>query len=577
MRTRSHTLAVALLALTLAPLPAAAQWTLRAGTEYDRTDTWANQTQASIPRLDLDLGLDARGAIAAPGVLDWDANAQWRRTAVDGNADVQNRLAYALRATAFAESGSPLTFGAHARRRDESFTTEGIAAGSLVENAYGGDFLLRADGTHPWLSGTYGYTKSDQDTIAFGKTDRTLQSVTASTGFGGPSFTYNAGYAGNFSEGTFAYDRFNDHRVDADADATMGPRTHLRISEIYYLREPTTSGNVNPQQELNNLRATVNHTSTGGTSHWVTYSYAHATQSTPASDVERTQHSLGYSAGGDLPFPEWSIRAGATAIYDQNQLGTSNTWDAGQQAFALVTWTRNSPGTSVSLRGGPTLGVIEPQNHDAQVAYGATVGVIHSRTAAATTSLSYDLSYDQNLGATRGWGFRQQASGSADMHIGLGVLRGSLIASADRRETDLFGATASRTLAATASFRVRVSELLFQAGRQDGTLGALPSNSLGDGIFVAPAFNSHSWYVILGGNSQLTRYLTVRGHLRHTSTDVPDRPVLNEEEAQAALDLGYGALRIALEETYVITEVPGGQVRTNQVFLRAYRTFGSRF
>ena len=334
---------------------------------------------------------------------------------------------------------------------------------------------------------------------------------------------------------------------------------------------------MNPRQELNNFRATVNHTSSGGTAYSTTYGYAHATQATPTTDIERTQHSLGYTMGGDLPFPEWSIRAGASAAYNQNQVGTTNTWDAGQQVFALLTWTRTHPGASVSIHGGPTVGVLEPQGLNAQVAYGATAGVIHTRTAAATTSLSYDISYDQNLGATRGWGFRQQASGSADMHLGLGVLRGTLLASADRRETDLFGATASRTLAATASFRVRVSELLLQAGRQDGTLGALPSNSLGDGIFVAPAFNSHSWYVVLGGNTQLTRYLTARGRLRHTSTDQPDRPVLNEDEAQAALDLGYGALRIALEETYVITEVPGGQVRVNQVFLRAYRTFGSRF
>lgn len=569
-------LAAALAALLAAPAPARAAggYVLRAGAEYQQSDTWAvSGERSSIPRLDVDLGLNAGGSLGGPGLVDWNTDAQYRRTAVNGDDAVQDRISYGLRSTFFSAPASPAFLSVFASRRDESYSTEGAAAGSVEGNSFGGGLTLRGSGSHPFLSGTYAYAKDDLDSIALGRSSRALQVVQATTGFGASAFSYQASYRGNFSDGTFETDRFADHRIDANADATLAPATRLRLSTLYFTRDTSTLSAISARQEAESVTASVLRTPADGLQQTGGYAYSRGTQVTAASDVERIQHSLNYSAGGQLPAPEWSLRVGGNATFDEDRLGAAVSRSASQSLSAFLAWRRSQAGSSVELHGGPSVGALEPDSGAARFGYGATAGVSHSRSASVQTSFGYDATFNSNI-SDEGWSLVQSANGSALMRLGLASLQGSLQLSDERRQTPLFGASGSRALTALGAWRLRVTDVTLQLGYQDGTSGRLPSGS--DGLFIAPNYDSRTAYAQLSAGTTFARF-NGRLRARFSSTDLPDRPAFNETQLAGSLDYAYGALRIAVEDTYVVTEVFGGQHRVNQLMVRAYRVFGSRF
>lgn len=568
-----------LLAAALAPSRAAAGgWRLQAGGEYAQNDTWAADTGAktTTPRLDIDLGLNAGGAVVAPGFLDWGVDGTYRRTAVNGSGDVQNRLSYGLHSTLFGDPRGPATLSAFASRRDERFSTEGASAGSTVGNSFGGGLNVRGSGSRPSLVGQYSWSKDDSNSIALGKNDRTLQSLLAQTAFGASTFSYSTSYRGSFSDGTFETDKYADHRVDLNADATVAPATKLRFSNLYYFRDTSAITAINARQEMESATATLVRAPSDGLLHSGTYSYSRATQRTTGLDVERLSHHLGYSVGGKLPAPEWSLRATADASFDENRENAAVQRTQSQSLTGLLAWRRSGEGSIVELHGGPTVGVFEPDGGGARMGYGATTGVLQSRTASVRTSLSYDVGFDKDVGSDQGWSFRQWATGSADMRVGLSSLQGSLQVTAERRQTTLFGSTGSRSVTGTGTWRLRQTDVTAQLGYQDGTSGRIPGGSSGDGLFIAPAYDSRTAYAQLGAGTILGRFVA-RARVRFGSTDLPDRPAYNETQLYGSLDYSYGALRIGLEDTYVVTDVYGGQYRVNQFLVRAYRVFGSRF
>jgi hypothetical protein len=581
--TLSLATALALLALLtlLAPSRAAATggWTLRTGAEYGQADTWAvgSGAKTTTPRLDLDLGLNAAGALVGPGVVDWGLASQYRRTAVDGNASVQDRLSYGLNTTLFGSAGSPLSLSGFATRHDDSFSTEGAAAGSLLGVSYGGGFNVRGSASRPVLAGQYSYTHDDSNTVALGQTSRALQTVAAQTGFGASTFSYNASYSGAFSDGSFETDKYADHRIELNADAGVATDTRLRLSNVFYRRDTSALTALNARQESDATSASViNAPPDGhGLQHVGSYSYSRAMQRTTAQDVERLAHQVSYSLAGRLPAPEWSLRGTASANVDETRLNAVVSRSQGQSLAGVLTWRRSVERSVVELHGGPLVGVLEPESGPARLGYGASTGVVHSRNASVRTSLSYDVAFNHDVGVDQGSSLIQTAAGSADMRAGLATLHGSLQLGADRRQSPLFGATGSRSVTGTAAWRMRTTAVSAQLGYQDGTSGRVGSIG-GDGLFIAPAYDSRTAYAHLGAGTTLGRFVT-NARIRFSSTDLPDRPRYSETQLYASVDYAYGALRIGLEDTYVVTDVYGGRFRTNQFLVRAYRIFGSRF
>jgi hypothetical protein len=581
MRTTLLPAAAALAALLAALAPSRATaggWLLRVGGEYAQSDTWAADSGAktTTPRLDLDLGLNAGGNVGAPGLVDWNADGQYRRTAVDGNASVQQRYSYGLHTTLFGNPSGPASLSGFASRRDDSFSTEGASAGSVVGNSYGGGLTIRGTGARPSIVSNYSYSKDDSNSLGLGVTERTLQSVMAQAAFGASAFSYNTTYRGSFSDGTFVTDNYADHRIELNADATVAPATKLRFNNLFYVRDTSELSAINARQESESAAATLVHTPSDGLQHVGGYSYSRATQHTTTQDVERLDHHLSYSVGGRLPAPEWSLRGSVDASLDESRLNTTVTRTQSQSVTGFVAWRRAGAGSSVELHGGPTVGVLEPEVGGARLGYGATTGVVHSRDASVHTSLAYEVGFNKNIGPDEGWTLTQGATGTADMRVGLASLAASLQLTAERRQTPLFGATGSRAVTGNAIWRLRTTDVTAQLGYQDGTTGRVPGGTGGDGLFIAPAFDSRTAFVLLGAGTSLGR-INTRARVRWSTTDLPDRPSFNETQLSGSIDYAYGALRVGIEDTYVVTDVYGGQFRVNQFLVKAYRVFGSRF
>jgi hypothetical protein len=574
--TRTPAVALALLAALALPRPsrAALEWTARAGLDYQRTTTEGPATPATtVPRLDVDLALDLSGS--APGVLDLGGGVQYRRTAVTQSSvdAVRDQLSYRLRSTIFSNPRSPITVTGHATRVEDDFSTDGAAAGSLRSTVYGGDFTLNGV-TRPRLTAGYTFSDLDQASPLVGPSERTVHTVNAAAGHGTATYTIGTRYRGSFAEGTYAFDNFDDHRVDVDADVDLTRDFKLRLTDTYYLRHPTTESPFNPRQELNSLSAVLTRLGERGDNQTASYSYAHGLQSAlDSEDQERSQHRLTYALLRVLPDPEWRIRGQVDVAFTEDRLGDATRRASGQSLGGTLFWRRQRGSNVFEVRGGPTVGVLEPDGQDAVLGYGGTAGLTYVRQAAIVTQTGYELSYGSDLQGIPGWTLRQQAYGSAEGRLGHGLLRGSLQASADRRDNDLFGSGASRALSAALGYRVARGDLRLDAGVQDGLVGAAP----GDGLFLAPPFDSHVRFATLSGSYGLFRYVTVRAHLRRTSRDLPDRPPLGEQEAYASLELAYGALRFAVEDKYVAAEVPTGELRVNQVFFRVSRVLGTRY
>lgn len=578
MRTTLHLLVAVLALAALAPARAAATggWQLRAGAEYAQSDTWAPSGEHDkLPRLQLDLGLVAGGAIVAPGIVDWNATAAYQRAAVNGNDSVQDRLSYGLRSTLLGSPSGPLTLTGYATRRDDQFSTEGASAGSLLGRGYGGDFVLRGGGAKPSLTGRYDYAKDDADSLALGKTERSIQSVGAATVFGSSAFSYNASYRGAFSDGTFETDRYDDHRIDVNASSNVAADTSVRLGSSFYTRTTPQLTAINARQEAESIQASVIRSPLGGLQQSGTYTYGRSLQQTLGTDLERVQHRASYAAGGQLPNPEWALRGSLDGGYEEDRRGTEIARNASQSGTVAVTWRRASADSSTDVGAGPSIGVNEPDHGDAQLGWGAFASVAHSRSGSIQTSFGYSAGFTDNVGPEQGWAFRQAVNGNLGMRMGLASLQATLQGAAERRQSALYGAAASRSLTGIGLWRLRKTDVQLAVGYQDGTAGSLTSGAA-DALFIAPAYDSRSAYA-QGTVTTALSVFVASGRVRYTSTSLPDRPAYSETQVGGAVDYAYGALRIGISDTYVVTDVYGGQLRVNQFLVRAYRAFGSRF
>lgn len=588
MRSRSLLAALAAAVVLLLPgVAGALEWTARAGLEYLRQDGWNPAgARTTVPRLDVDLALDLRGAVGGPSLVTYGGGVQYRRTAStrDSIDDVRDQLSYRLRASLFNDPRSPASLRLHASRNEDDSERDGSALGSQLSSTYGGELVLSGGSERPFLRAGYTLNEYERENPVLGPSSRTIHSASGATAFGSSNFTTRVGYRANFSEGTYAFDNADDHRVNVEADVRLSPSARLRLREALFLRYPSTNSPFNPRLETNSFQATLNLLGTGSLAEGTrgsqvgTYRYLHGLNVTPGSpDMERAQHLLSWAAYRPLSDSSWILRGTASVSYAEDRQGPSTATAAGQSLGATVFWRDRHDRGHFELRGGGSVGALEPDSGDPIFGWGATAGASWNRTVPVPVSLSYDLTYQRDLDAVRGWSLRQQAVGQIDGRIAQGLWRGALQVSAESRNSRLLGAAASRSLIATLSYRRPRWESQLQAGLTDGLLGASGSDLSGDGLFLAPSFDSHTRYAVFSGSTRIWRYIWARGHSRYASSEVPDRPAFDEVDLLAAIELSYGALRIALEDRYLVTEATGGTARVNQVWVRVYRTLGSRY
>ncbi len=581
MRTRTMLRTVALaLALLLPAAAPAIDWGARAGLDYSREDRWyPGGDHLALPRLELDLGADAAGYLWSPATAQWLAAAEWRRLTESNGAFDTNRatLTYRLRAALFQDQRSPVSLHLDALRVDEDIKADGTTGTSTATTStYGADVRLAVP-DRPYLNLGYQYLDRQETGPLLAGADRTVHTLTASTGHGTDTYSYSARYTGRFSTGTFDSDNFDDHRVDLDAQAAVGLGATARLGETYYRRLPGTRSGTNLSQEVNSISATVAGRSDAAGQQEVTYSYSHALSSAPATqDAERAEQRLTYGVHHLFAGTPWQLRGLADLSLSEIRSGVQVDRASGQLASLQLVWRRQSGADLVELRGGPGVGAREPDAGSADLGYGAGAGATaQHRWDELVGSASYDLTYESDLYAASGWSLRQEALATLAAPLWTGQASAQLQASALRRGGGLLGPGASRSLGAQAGYSWLRYSVLATGGIQSGVSGALSEPLRGDGLFIPAPFDTHSRYATLSATAALVDYLWLTARVRHTTLSMPDRAGQRETELFGSLTWGYAGILLSVEDRYLVSSVGGLVVRDNLVLFRIHREFGS--
>ncbi len=574
-----RTVAVAI-ALVLPSAAPAFDWGGRLGLDYSREDRWlTGGGHTTLPRLELNLGLDAAGFLYSPAAAQWLASVEWRRlTESNGAIDTTRAsLIYRLRSVLFQDPRSPVTLQLQATRIDEDIKVDGTAGSTRADTStYGADLRLAPPG-RPYLNLGYQYLDRQETGPLLRGADRSVHSLSASTGHGAGTYSYAARYAGRFSSGTFDADNYDDHRVDVDVQAVLAQDVTARINEIYFRRIPDNRAPSNQSQELNSLSTVVTGKSDARGQQQVGYVYVHALSSAPGTqDQERAEQRLTYGMHHLFKDSPWQLRALADLSLSEIRSGTVVDRATGQLVSAQAAWRRQDGQDLLELRGGPKLGAREPQSGPVELGYGATAGgTAQHRWTELVGTASYDLTFESDLYAASGWNLRQEALASLTSPFGPGRASAQLQASALRRDGGLLGAGASRSLTALAGYQWYRYSVQASGGLQSGVSGALGEPIRGDGLFIPAPFDTESRYATLSATAGLLEYLWATARARYSSMSAPDRADQQETELFGALTWGYAGINLSLEDRYLVSSVGGLTIRENRFLFRIHRSFGS--
>ena len=392
----------AVLALAAA-LPSAAfafQWSGRAGFGYMQEDASRPGAAAiTTPRLDVDVSLDASGFVYQRDALSWSGGASYRRLSLGVRAapdEVQNQLEYRLRTSIFPRRNSPLTLSAFAFRADGD-GTGGAGSYGATTTSFGADLAIRIP-DRPGLN--LGYTRTDGTRTGgvLPDTRTARDQFSASTAHSTQLYSYVAAYRGAASEGTYASENFDDHRVDMNARVRLARNTGLQMADTFYRRTPTLDSRFNPRQDSNVFSATLRHDVPPGAaleSHSVTYS--HSSGVTDAADTavqSRAAQQLDYVMERAVHGPQWVLVSRVGANLDERSLAEVRERTAGQTLGATLSWRKAQADSNVQVFGGPSVGLLEPFDGSVEVGYGGTAGAaLQRRWEALTGSAQYAISY----------------------------------------------------------------------------------------------------------------------------------------------------------------------------------------
>jgi hypothetical protein len=576
MRPAIRVAAAAVLAAASAPA-GALTWTGLVGADYQRLDTQSDGGSGSFPRLDLNLKLDLAGY--TPDVANWAAGVGYRRLSAsqDGVSNVRDEVTYELRSALFTNPRSAVSVDLNALRSNQSDSTDGVSATRYLINTAGGEIRLNGQ-ERPFLTAAYNFSGTTADNPLLGTVERDIHTVDATVGHGASSYTYRGSYRLNHSDGTFALDRYDDHRVDVLADAIVVEGSKLSLTDTYYVRTPRDEVVPTPRVDTNQLLASYRNYHGALDAETVSYSYARGVrvlEGTP--DVERAVHALSLMADRGISDTEFRVRGTLQLSYADDRIGDVPQRSEGESLTVLAFWRREQKdGARTELHAGPTVGLLQPSQGGSRAGYGGTGGGYLSRELGAVqTFASYDLTYGRDVDAEAGWTLTQTIQGTASGRLALGTLRGSVQVLTQRRDSPLFGGSANRAVTVMSSYLWRTYELNLQATLQDGADGTV--SGVKDGLFLPPGYDTHQRSVLFGAATTPWPFLGLRARVRYGLTDLPDRPSLDEKEVYGAIEYIYGALRFGLEDRYVIEATTTGRTRFNQVLVRAYRSFGSRF
>lgn len=558
----------------------------RIGFGYARSEFDPPEGPSSTsPQLDIDLGLDARGIVVRPDVVDWKLGGAYRRTSaeVDGErSSLQERFLYDGRATLFGSSRSAATVVLGGSRRDYDFSSSLTldAFGHSTVDAAHATVTVRPDALVPVLAG-YSWRQLEEDVPGFALHERTTHAFNATVGSGSPAHNFSASYAGELNDGTLQTDQYSLHGVSIRAGASLPGHTELVIDERYYRLEPRTLAVGTVAQENNIFRAAARDRGTYGDRHVLEYLYGHVLTEAPGVPLaESVRNSLRYEGDHLLTRPTFFARWTADLSLNQSRLGTAQTSSSGETLGLQLWWRRLEPARTYEVFGGPLVGFLQtdvPSEED-DFGYGASAtGRLSLPWEGQTARLSYELGYASDLFANRGWNLRQSLSASLDGRLATGRYTALLRAGTFRSASPLFGDGATRLIEAYSIVSFRRLDLELRGLIEDGVSGATPADFSGDGLFIPSPYDTSNRQLALRGTARIWSGLSARAHFRFGSAVRPGQPSLEQTEVIGAIEYQYAAFAIGIEDRMSWVEQPVGTAASNTLLVRFYRRLDWHF
>jgi hypothetical protein len=567
---------LAILALALAPGAAAAiTGSARAGVLYSRFDARPHDGGSStVPRLDLDLGLDLKGVIVSRDVASYTLAAAWDRRSEDiPGGSRTSGLSYSGSASFLQNRVSPVELSVFASRGHTDFATNAApdAFGSGLSMNAGGGLTLK--GPLPLLDVSYSW--SDSETHVAGQPLRaaTAHLVTSSLQLGSPTASVTGTYSGEFRDGSWASDRVQLHGVTLNATGRAGKQ----VVSLTGGSSMTLPGELVPgtyRQQTTSFGAGVNFHHDAGLRRMVHYQWGDTLIESPGSPTQELERqTLRYEGDHLLTqehlFTRWIVDTSYAATRsDDTELLTT-----GETLGGALYWRPKLQTYKFELNAGPRVSLIQ-QDGDQSGGFGAAAGVRASRPLGVhSVRLDWRGAYGQNLFATAGWqlsqGLGAELSGPASTARYTAVLQ----ATAFRTHNPVTGDGAGRSVVASASLRTSRMTLHGRARLAEGIVGSTVDQFTSDGLLLPAPFNSTQIDASLGVGAKLFSGLSAKVDAHVGRSDIPNRPLLHEVAGVAGLTYRYAGLAMAIEDRVSRVETQGGGWdTTNTVMFRVYRT-----
>ncbi len=552
------------------------------GGYFLRDEFSAGGPAARTVSLDLDTNLRLSGSAFRPGLLDFTASGMYRRLQLSRSetTSLSQSLGWDASAAVLGTPRSPLHLTlTTARGWSDGWDSRDRAGtlGTSLATTHTANLSYRGPG-RPTLSLTAAQTEVDQRVAGIARGTVRSQGLEVSTSYNQAPLSYGFTYGGSWFDGPTPAENFQAHTVSGRGELQLGRDARAFLNENYYLRTPTGAALPESRYEASRFDSGVSW-GTPDTTHRAAYSYTRIFRGADlATNADQLTHGVSYGASR-IVSKEVTASGGASASLSDVRTGTSAERAAGQSVQGGLDWNRTlRKDTSLLLRGGVTLGVLEPAGQDVAAAYGLSGSARVGRTwDQASGHAAYSATYGSNVGGTEGWAISQSGEASTTWSPGPGTSATATIgAGVNRQYSRVVGDGASRTVTLDAMVRYGSQTLSIRGGLASGIADPTKRSFAADGVFLQPPYDTESRFVLANGETHLARNLDLSLFASYTLNSTVGQA--NGRERAAGGQLGYhiGSLRISLDERYTVTDAMGVSQKQHRLMLLASRAFGGR-
>jgi hypothetical protein len=553
------------------------------GAGYFRADTSTSTFDTTASTWDWFGNVAISGSPFAPGLFDWqlEGGYQGRRDYYEGGSTGMQGLSYRASTTLFGQKGSPLVLRFDTGRSKTEFTSDTAqnSAGTVETTGYSASAYYREE-DRPNVSAAFNRVETETRGFSTDRTFADTSRVSVAMAHGAATFGYALNYDLSWNDGTYDSQNYRTQLVSLRGQAKLSPTASLNFSETYYQRRPTGGVLFNPGYDDQSFSAQLNWQPDGRWNSRTMYQYQHFLVEDPTtSSRERLYNGLTESLDLAASTELKAIGLVGYAASEERAAGVST---KAQSAFltAEAIWSHVAGQLTWQADGSGSIGTYMPEGAAASTSSGvqASVGAQWSRDMAALGA-SYNFGYQTDLGGFAGWSLVQTVRLDGELHAGDDWrFRGNASASAGRASLSSAGfGTANRQLLLTLGADWRAWSSVLMLGQIEGLSSSLTSPLHGDGLFLAPSYNSTQRYATLSLSPPAWEGLRATLIGRLMATSAPGQPDTFERGFSVSASYAVGAFNLSLEERW--SQGGATQVTStgNLLMARISRSFGARF